>query len=140
MSSLEGLVKGSSLRIRPFQFHLRDIWDHKTQPDSHLIPITPSLLQELQWWMSEQRLFHGVSMRSQSPDLTLHSDASNEGWGATLDNRRLSGLWSVSGRSMHISNLELLAIRKALASVEELVRGKTVAIFSDNTSALSYIL
>ena len=138
LSSLEKFIPGARLRMRPLQFHLNRTWDRVSQHT--LIPIPPNLKEFLSWWADPERITKGLSLTKNSPDLQLFSDASREGWGATIENHHLSGKWSPSEKRGHINTLELKAIWLALREVLPLVRGKTVAVFSDNTTALSYIL
>ena len=44
------------------------------------------------------------------PDLVIETDASLSGWGATCQELRTRGLWSVEEQKMHINALELLAV------------------------------
>ena len=61
------------------------------------------------------------------------------GWGAVLPPHRVSGLWSREVASLHINSLELLAVLQALQSFEDLVKGRSVLIRSDNMTVVSYI-
>ena len=51
----------------------------------------------------------------------------------------MTGSWSEIESREHINVLELRAIFYALKALEESVKGKKIAVFSDNTTALSYI-
>ena len=46
--------------------------------------------------------------------IQLFTDASNEGWGAHLDQSSTKGLWSDQEKRLHINILELKAISLAL--------------------------
>ena len=137
LSSLEKFIPGSRLRMRPLQFFLNKTWDRESQ--STLIPVPPDLKIYLEWWLSPQRLTKGLALQKKNPDLRLFSDASRQGWGATIEGLHLSRKWSLLDRNSHINVLELKAIWLALKEVPQLVQGKTVAVFGDNTTALSYI-
>ena len=43
-------------------------------------------------------------------------------------------------KDIHINLLELRAIRFGLLHLEDMLRGRTTAVFSDNMTALSYLL
>ena len=137
MSSLEKLVEGARLRMRLLQFHLNKSWDRVSQLS--LIPIPDDLKAELSWWLEPGRMERGLSLKKQNPDLKLFSDASREGWGATVEGLHLAGKWSPSDQRSHINMLELKAIWLALQEVLPMVRNKNVAVFSDNMTALSYL-
>ena len=73
------------------------------------------------------------------PDLFLYSDASDTGWGASLDDLHLSGLWSLLCSSFSINHRELLAVLYAVQGFLPSRRGRVVAVYSDNTTALAYL-
>ena len=138
MSSLEKFVPGARLRMRPLQFHLNRFWD-RVSPLTK-IPIPTSVIGDLAWWNNRSRLSKGISLRPKNPHLQLFSDASREGWGAVVGDMLLSGQWSDIQKKDHINILELKAIWLALQESLPVVRGKIVAVFSDNQTALAYIV
>ena len=73
------------------------------------------------------------------PQLFLFTDASDTGWGASLDNDRLSGLWSQDVSMFLINHRELLAVLLAIRGFLHLPRGRSVSLFTDNMTALSYL-
>ncbi|KAK3864567.1 hypothetical protein Pcinc_029750 [Petrolisthes cinctipes] len=88
---------------------------------------------------SDHNLRVGQSLQLAHSDVCLYTDASNLGWGASVLHDSVSGLWTPHKRSLHINLLELRAVRLGLLHFREQVHGKTVAVFSDNTTALSYL-
>ena len=139
MSSLIYLIPGARRRMRSLQLQLTGCWDRHLQGDDFLIPWECSVLQDLQWWSEDQHLRVGQSLQVASPDLFLYTDASTLGWGASLLQESISGLWSTQESSMHINVLELKAIWLGLSHFTGVLQGKTVAVFSDNATALSYL-
>ena len=137
LSSLEKLVPGARLRMRPLQFFLNKTWNRISQQT--WIPIPQDLKSELIWWAEQGRIEQGLSLQKKNPSHKLFSDASREGWGATIGGHHLSGKWSPSEKKLHINILELKAIWLALQEVLPIVKGQTIAVFLDNTTALSYI-
>ena len=137
MSSLEKLVPGARLRMRTMQFHLYQEWD-RSSPSS-LIQIPQHVRLDLLWWNNKDRLSKGISLAPKNPHLQLFSDASREGWGAVLGDLQMSGRWTEEDKKLHINLLELKAIWLALQQAEHLVRGKVIAVFSDNRTALAYV-
>ena len=69
----------------------------------------------------------------------MYSDASTEGWGASILGLDAEGLWSIQEKSSHINLLELRAIWLGLQQFQTVLQGKTVAIILGNTTALSYL-
>ena len=139
MCSVEDLTLGARIRMRPFQFHLRENWTQGVESDTKAVVIPEYLKSKLQWFLSPGRLEEGRSLKQPSPDLTIFSDASKEGWGGTLDNLTTSGLWSTAETSLHINVLEIRAIFLCLRRWKDLVSNRCVAVCSDNTTALAYL-
>ena len=137
LSSLEKFIPGSRLRMRPLQYHFNRNWDKTSQRSP--IPVPQELKPYLAWLSDPLRMAKGVSLQRKNPDLRLYSDASREGWGATIEGLHLSGKWSQTEKRSHINTLELRAIWLALKEVLPLVKDKIVAVFGDNTTALAYI-
>ena len=98
-------------------------------------------LNEIAWWVENIPTAFGNIKTNPGIDYVIHTDASNEGWGAS-DNRYpdINGRWTLREQMLHINALELKAIKLALYSYLPLNSGvKHVRIKSDNTTAISYI-
>ena len=67
------------------------------------------------------------------------SDASDVGWGAHLAEQFSSGLWAPEDVERSINARELLAIESALKWFAPLFAGSSVAVFTDNSTAVSYL-
>ena len=96
-------------------------------------------LHDLRCWLHLPRLSLGVSLRQVSPDLHFWSDTSAVGWGAHLDCQVASGLWDPQQTALSINARELLAVELGLFQFRSAVRGRTVAFFCVNTTALTYL-
>ena len=107
--------------------------------DSTLILWTPSCRLDFLWWLDEPRLRQGVSLAQVSPDLDFWSDASDVGWGAHLAQEVVSGLWSPEEVGISINARELLAVERGLLHFQSTLRGSTVAIYVDNSTAVAYL-
>lgn len=98
---------------------------------------------DLLWWLEEGRLSRGRPLVKLPPDLAFWSDASDVGWGAHLsvnmENFYTKGLWSRKERKWSINRREIRAVRLGLFKFQELLRGRVVALFSDNTSTIAYL-
>lgn len=139
LSSLEMFVSLGRLHMRPLQFFLQQIWNRKKDTDSFVFPLSTQVKQDLSWWNDRSKLDRGLSLRQRNPDLMLFSDASDEGWGATLGDLQVSGNWSSSQRDWHINAKELKAIHLALEHFVLLVENKKIVVHSDNSTALAYV-
>ena len=137
LSSMIQLVPGGRLRMRSLQLTLWRQWDQIDQ--SQLVEWSPVIQDDLSWWRDRDRLVLGVSQEQVFPRLELWSDASDVGWGAHLDEQFASGLWAPEDVERSINARELLAIESALKWFAPLLAGSSVAIFADNSTAVSYL-
>ena len=137
LSSMIQLMPGGRLRMRSLQLALRSQWDHVDQ--SQLVEWSPVIRQDLSWWLDRDRLELGISLEQVSPQLELWSDASDVGWGAHLDEQVASGLWAPEDVELSINARELLAIERALMWFAPHLAGSSVAVFTDNSTAISYL-
>ena len=137
MSSLSTLVPGSRLRMRSLQLRL---WV-ASPPDSSsgVASWDDSCQTVLRWWSDPFHLRVGVDLSTPSPALTLYTDASDSGWGTSLGDVHLSGLWSPEISQFSINHRELLAVFLAVKGFLHLLRVHSVSMFTDNMSALSYL-
>ena len=93
---------------------------------------------DITWWImnslsSKQRIDHGKI------GYTLYTDASNQGWGATLNGLTTGGRWSASEATHHINYLELKAIFLGLQALCKKVTNDHIKVTTDNTTAVAYI-
>ena len=132
LSSMIQLVPGGRLRMRSLQLALRRRWDHVDQ--SQLVEWSREVHQDLSWWLDRDRLQLGVSLEQVFPQLELWSDASDVGWGAHLHEQVASDLWALEE-----VELSILAVERALLWFAPHLVGSSVAIFADNSTAISYL-
>ena len=93
---------------------------------------------DLKWWIENvqhevRHITHGNS------EITIHTDASLQGWGEVLDDTEIGGRWDSSESQYHINYLELLAISLALKSFLHLIKNRHIKVMTDNSKAVSYI-
>ena len=137
MSSMTALIPGARLRMRSLQLRL-NVAGPK-QAEHALISWDSSCHQDLRWWSDASHLIGGVSLDLPQPLLLLFTDASDSGWGASLGDDLLSGLWTPDISRFSINHCELLAILLAIRGFLHLLKGRSVSLFTDNTSALAYL-
>ena len=136
LSSLSHLVPGGRLRVRSLQLCLHRSWNRVDQ--STRIPWSPDCLRDLRWWLHVPRLSLGVSLQQVSPDLDFWSDALDVGCRAHLGLLTASALWSLEERLLSINARELLAVRRGLLHFQSSLVGRTISVFYDNSTAVSY--
>lgn len=100
--------------------------------------ITQQMKTELQWWISELKNQTRDIVKS-NPDIIMTTDASMDGWGASILGIKLGGRWSLEERKQHINYLELYAAFLALKANADIISDKHVQILSDNSTAVSYM-
>ncbi|KAL7288498.1 hypothetical protein TKK_0017463 [Trichogramma kaykai] len=101
--------------------------------------INPYIHEELQWWKSKLENNHVRWIRSTTFQLTIFTDSSLTGWGASNGTIQVFGHWSATEQKMHINYLELLAIKKALEYIAPDYRDIKILLRVDNTTAISYV-
>ncbi|CAG2245169.1 unnamed protein product [Mytilus edulis] len=103
------------------------------------VPILPRLLPHLQWWLQEKHLRKGVLLDPPDPSLTLFTDASLMGWGAYLEGRTASGLWSGAQLEEHINLLEMRAVFLSLRQFQAVIQGQSLLVATDNSTVVAYL-
>ena len=126
------------LHMRPIQWHLKNSW---RIPESleKVIPIPRSLHPHFQWWLKEDNVLTGQPLHPIKHALQIFTDASEEGWGAHLNERTARRTWSLPESKLHINYLELKAVFQALKEFQDLCLDKIVLVATDNTTVVSYI-
>ena len=137
LASLAYLVPGGRLRMRALQLALKRGWNF--QDDLVKVMWDDACREDLLWWCAEGRLLAGISLVQDQPDQMFWSDASDAGWGANLADRFVSGIWSAEEALLSINARELLAVEKGLLAFQDCLCGRVVAVFCDNTTAVSYL-
>ena len=97
LASMEKMVPEGRLHMRHFQFHLKEHWRYPQLLDN-LLPWTDAISAHLDWWQNPANVMKGSDLHPKDHSIQLFTDASNEGWGAHLDQRSTKGLWSDQGK------------------------------------------
>ena len=86
--------------------HLKEHWRYPQLLDS-LLPWTEAISAHLDWWQNPSNVMRGADFHPKDHSIQLFTDASNEAWGAHLDQTSTKGLWSDREKRLHINVLEL---------------------------------
>ena len=136
-SSLQAIAP-APLHYRHLQMtHIRGLLVNKSYQAK--VALNSECLLEQRWWISQMQSWNGKSMISAGPDLTVTSDASKRGWGATLGSERAKGLWTQEETSLHINVLELKGVLFALRTFAQDLRKVHVHLKLDNRTAVAFI-
>ena len=138
LASTENMVLEGHLHMRPFQFHLKEHWRYPQSLDG-LLPWTETISAHLNWWQNPSNVMRGADLHPKDHSIQLFTDASNEGWGAHLDQSSTKGLWSDREKRLHINILELKAVPLALRNFKDQCQNQTVLVATDNSTVVAYI-
>ena len=127
------------LFCRSLQICLKQALSDSQQNYQAAVQLSPQALEDLQWWELHLSSWNGRSLITQPTSLTITSDASLQGWGATCNGNRTRGPWSPSEQSLHINCLELLAATLAVQSFAKEKSGISILLQIDNSTAVAYI-
>jgi len=94
---------------------------------------------ELEWWVSSAESVNGRPFFPFEPDLTIFSDASLGGWGASCNGVTTRGPWTSADQDRHINELELLAAFYSLQSFAPSSTDISICLQLDNRTAVAYI-
>ena len=124
--------------MRPFQFHLKERWK-SPQPLDSLLPWTEAISAHLDWWQNPANVMKGSDLHPKDHIIQVFTDASNEGWGAHLEQSSTQGLCSPQEKGLHINVLELKAVFLALRHFKNQCQDQTVLVVTDNSTVVAYI-
>ena len=139
MASLVDVLPDCRLHMRPLQIHLLRHYRPNVDPLSRPVPMFEQVRPHLTKWISRQFLSQGKRLRPLQPQITVTTDASLMGWGATCRDRMASGMWPGLRPLPHINQLEFRAVMLAGRHFQPLLEGKAVLFQTDNITVASYI-
>ena len=125
--------------MRPLQFHLLTFFRPVKRDLLVPVPLRDSVLPHLLWWTLTKNVGEGIPFGIWRQQLSVTTDASLTGWGAFCEFRTLSGVWTAEEAQSHINLLELEAVVRAVKALADLAAGKSLTVFSDNTTTVAYI-
>ena len=89
--------------------------------------------------VAHSNVMKGADLHPKDHSIQLFTDASNEGWGAHLDQSSTKGLWSHWEKRLDINVLELKAVSLALRSFKDQCQNEMVLVATDNSTVVAYI-
>ena len=145
-NSVRGAVQSAPLHIWPL-LHLQKSMLIRMQSWNDKCSLSPRVMQELEWWLSELKSWNGRSVIPQKHQHIITTDASHLGWG---------GWWHKVGsrhrkqdeargffsrrESRNSSNWrELTAVSHTLRAAAPMLRNTVVLIETDNIVTKAYI-
>ena len=108
-------------------------------PLHEALPWTEAISAHLDWWQNPTNVMRSADLYPKDHSIQLFTDASNEHWGAHLDQSSTKSLWSDREKRLHINVLELKAVSRALQSFKDPCQNQTVLVATDNSTVVAYI-
>ena len=102
------------LHMRPLQFCLLSQWRPHVDSLEDCVQVHPEILEDLRWWSQRANTYSGIPLEIPRPSATLMTDASLEGWGASLImgevRLQAEGRWPSLFQGRSINSLELESV------------------------------
>ena len=128
MTACLQVIPWARLQMRPIQLFLLAHWRPSRREIWELIPIKDHLIPHLRWWLEDENLFPGVPLNETLLQITLTTDASMLGWGATCNLQTCQGCWNVEQKTLHINILEMEAVIQSVLHFHTLLKGKVILL------------
>ena len=138
MNATKPVFSPAPLFYRNLQIDLAAALRGADQDYETILELSPDSQEELIWCNTQMIKWNGRTVISTEPNLTMESDASTQGWGASSQGISTGGPWSLQEK-WHINWLELLAATLALKTFLKSRRGMSVLLKIDNTMTVAYI-
>lgn len=147
LAKIIGIMTSVKPAILPAPLHYRGLQELKNDSlnlhhsyDS-MVPLSSKAKTDLEWWMEKSFVWNSKPILPAQPSLTLESDASNHGWGATQVEPRVStgGVWNTKESLLHINAKELLAAWLAIQCFAARLSNTHIHFRIDNTTAVAQI-
>ena len=142
LASLAGKAQFLYLAIPAARFYLRELHDVLVTRTSWSgkVKLTNQLKRDLLWWREVPNQRNERSIYKPVETAYLHVDSSDFGWGAVLNETfEARGFWYEDDRAEHITFKELKAVRYAVMTFLEELRGRRVLLHEDNQAVVSIV-
>ena len=143
LAALAGMAQFLYLAIPAARFFLRELHDvvDTRKSWSHSVKMTKQLKQrDLEWWASVPTQKTSAPIWRPVETAYMHCDSSSFGWGAVLNNSvEARGFWYGPDRQHHITWKELKAVRCAVESFLNELKGRWLVLHEDNQSVVSVL-
>ena len=139
LARLCGKAQSGALAIRYARHRLQNLysclkkadgWHHTTK-----VQLSHQAMKELRWWCKRTNVSSAGPIHTPAYAATLTTDASNTGWGATLEIATkkyvAQGFWNSKHLYSHITLKELMAVRLAVESFIKLIWQSVVKLRCD---------
>lgn len=145
LSQLLGMLVATHPAVLPAPLYYRQLERAKirslknTQSYETMVTVSEEMRRDLLWWLNDLRKHNGRSMQITQWDITVESDASMQGWGASCNSTSTGGSWSIEESQQHINYLELLAAFLALKTFASTTQSQAILLRIDNVTAIAFL-
>ena len=147
LASLVGLCNSCLLAVPPAQFFLRSLYDAIERRSSWAgrVKLDRQNIRDIQWWadFTTGNRWNGRPIWRLATTAVLHTDAAGgrgQGWGAKLNGKEEArGYWRAHQLRHHITVLELKAVRFALETFRQQLRGRVIRLHEDNMGVVGIL-
>ena len=139
MNATNQVLPPAPLFYRSLQIDLASALGRWNQDYKTSLALSLDSRVELIWWDTQMIKWNGSMVLTTEPNLTIESNASTQGWGASHQSTSTVGPWSPQEKKWHINCLELLVATLALKTFIKHKTGISVSMKIDNTTAVAYI-
>ena len=145
LSQVLGTMVATHPAILPTPLHYRHLERTKTHYLSRgiafddLVPLNEDIQSDLKWWIQEANSYNGRPLQITHWDLTIESDASKHGWGASCQGTNTGGPWTATEQLEHINYLEM---KEAFLALRSFCTGRSsvsVLLLMDNVTAIAFL-
>ncbi|XP_073431733.1 protein ILRUN isoform X1 [Dendrobates tinctorius] len=138
MTSCIQSVPWAQAHSRKLQSHILSNWNWGHTSLNKRVQTPGAVKASLAWWMDHKNLCKGINW-SQTPLVTVTTDASKKGWGAVVSRHPFQGLWSQKVSAGSSNFRELKAVEGALLAAKHLVQGHHIRVYSDNITTVAHL-
>ena len=139
VAGFTGLAQSVYLAVPPARFHLRELHDclSTKRSWSARVKLSHGAIQDLNWWVRLPSKWNGRRIWRSPTTAVLHTDASPQGWGGVLNcTTPAHGFWRAAQRRLHITHLELKAVRYTVECFLKELRGHETLLWCDNQAVV----
>ena len=143
VAEIVGLMTAYTPAVDYGKAHIKDLERDKNsalvrtgRDYSQTMSLSQSAVDNIVWWLEHAESAFRI-IRPATPDITMETDASLQGWGAVVQSVEAGGRWTEKEID-HINVLELRAIYLGLRSFLK-KDGQYVHVSTDNMTARAYV-
>lgn len=104
-----------------------------------IVNLSQEVKDDWRWILENISKVNGARMWLPSQVVEVFSDACDDGWGGTSQGRMARGSFTIEQAAWHIMFKEMMAVLLVLQSLAHFLRGRRLAIKSDNTTVVAYL-